>query len=143
MHTAAACVHMHVHKFSIYSLQGFYYVFTSEFPHRLHVTVQVPVIAFNQPRMNHCEPTLPRSLILSPSLPSQPSSATPYFYHFTLDPCYSSNCGPPVGVRLCGALSLAYVRLHSDSSCQPAPDVRSHDSEGNGYEIRAGDRGPT
>lgn len=44
-------LHMHIHKCSICILQGFCCVLTSGILHRLHVTVQVPVISLNQPRM--------------------------------------------------------------------------------------------
>lgn len=121
--------HMNIHKFSICNLQGFYYVFTSGFPHWQHVTVQLSVIAFNQPCVKHRRPSL--SLWFHLSLHVSPPSVTwDFSYHVVLLRLWS------VGGSLVPSCSPTFI---STRSCLGAPDVRSHGGQRNGQQIRAGD----
>ncbi len=101
------CVHPHMHKFSIYSLQGFYNVFTSGFPRWLHVTVQDP----SSRLISHAWNTVDRLSSLSAST-SQPPSVT-FVISYSVHDAFPVTVAHLQSLIQSAALWCPLARLHS------------------------------
>lgn len=111
-------LHMHMHKFSICGLRCFCCVFTSGFPHWLHATVQVPVIAFNQLRVKCCSRS--PSLLASASHPLRLQLSVTRYVFIISHSIQSFNGAPPAAAH---AVRGSLARSCSSATRSPARGV--------------------